>query len=298
MITGDAQGTVDFYADLLGLRLVKTTVNFDDPSAYHLYFGDEQGSPGSILTWFEYPGARPGHPGPGMVHTLELGVPSPAALDAFAERLARRGVEARRGDGALRFEDPDGLRLALVVADAANRPLRAAHPDVPAEIAITGVEALRAFAPYARLADPVLTEVLGFEHLGGGEHLLAGTERRVRVGFDQPTQDGRPGAGTVHHVAWTTEDAEQLAWQERIAEAGGYVTPVQDRDYFRSIYFREPRGILHEIATVAPGFAVDEAPAHLGEELRVPAQHAHLRDRLARTLTPLANPRSGVRVAG
>jgi glyoxalase family protein len=298
MITGDAQGTVDFYADVLGLRLVKTTVNFDDPSAYHLYFGDEQGAPGSILTWFEYPGARPGHPGPGMIHTLELGVPSAAALDAWAERLAARAVETQRDERALRFEDPEGLRLALVVADAASRPLRALHPDVPAAIAITGVEGVRAFAPYARLADPVLTEVLGFAHLGDGEHVLDGSDRRVRVAYDQPTQDGRPGAGTVHHVAWATEDSAQLAWQERIADAGGYVTPVQDRDYFRSIYFREPRGILHEIATVSPGFAVDEDPAHLGEELRVPQQHAHLRDRLARTLTPIANPRSRARVAG
>ena len=152
MITGDAQGNAAFYADTLGLRLVKKTVNFDAPDAYHLYFGDEAGSPGSILTWFEFAGARPGRAGAGMIHTIQLGVASEAALDFWAARLAAAGHETARGDGALRFADPDGLALELVVADDGNPPLRAAHPDVPAEHAILGVEGARAYAAQAPAA--------------------------------------------------------------------------------------------------------------------------------------------------
>ena len=291
MITGDAQRTVDFYADVLGLRLVKQTVNFDDPTAYHLYFGDESGSPGSILTWFEYDGARPGQAGPGMIHTIQLGVPSEDALDFWAERLSRRGYETTRDGASLGFADWEGLGLELVVADPANTPLRAGHPEIPSEVAIVGLEGARAYAPYANVEESVLTKTLGFTYLGGGEYRLDGTQRRFRWAYDQPTDGGRPGAGTVHHIAWATEDDEQLRWQKRIADAGGYVTPVQDRDYFLSIYFREPRGVLFEIATLSPGFAVDEDPAHLGEELRVPQMHAHVRAELERSLTPIVNPR-------
>jgi glyoxalase family protein len=296
MITGDAQRTVDFYADVLGLRLVKKTVNFDDPTAYHLYFGDETGAPGSILTWFEYAGARRGRPGEGMIHTLQLGVPSVDALDFWARRLTDKGYETSRGDDSLRFTDWEGLGLELVVADAANPPLRAEHPEIPAEHTISGVEGARAFAPYAELEETLLSQTLGFTYLGRGEYRLDGSRRRFRWAYDQPAEPGLPGAGTVHHIAWATEDDEQLDWQRRIAGAGGYVTPVQDRDYFLSIYFREPRGVLFEIATLSPGFAVDEDPAHLGEEIRIPKMHARLREELERTLTPLVNPRTQRRV--
>src|ERR687893_2867910 len=160
MITGDAQATVDFYAGVLGLRLVKKTVNFDQPDAYHLYFGDERGAPGSILTWFEFPGAARGRAGLGMVHVLQLGVPSEASLDFWAQRLPR----SERGERSLRFEDPDGLALELVVAADGNPPLRAEHPEVPAEHAITGLEGARAYSAYAPVEEDVLTQVLGFEH--------------------------------------------------------------------------------------------------------------------------------------
>jgi glyoxalase family protein len=296
MITGDAQKNVDVYADALGLRLVKKTVNFDDPTAYHLYFGDEQGTPGSILTWFEYQGTPPGRAGAGMIHTLQLGVASPEALDFWAERLAAKGYEATRVERSLRFTDWEGLGLELVVADAANPPLRAEHSEIPAELAIVGLEGARAYAPYANVEEAFLTQTLGFSYLSEGEYRLEGGKRRFNWAYDQPTENGRPGAGTVHHIAWATEDDEQIAWQRRIAEAGGYVTPVQDRDYFLSIYFREPRGVLFEIATLSPGFAVDEDPAHLGEELRVPKMHARLRDALDQTLTPIVNPRTHQRV--
>jgi glyoxalase family protein len=292
MITSDAQGTVDFYADVLGLRLVKQTVNFDDPTAYHLYFGDEHGSPGTILTWFEYQGARPGQAGPGMVHTLQLGVSSPEALDFWSGRLTANGHDVTRNGDFLRFADPDGLALEIVRSDEANPPLRAAHPDVLPEFAITGIEGARAYAPYANVKEHFLTETLGFDYLGSGEYVLDGSGRRFRWAYDQPDEGGRSGAGTVHHIAWATEDDDQPAWQERIADAGGFVTAVQDRDYFRSIYFREPRGVLFEIATLSPGFAVDEDPDHLGEQLRVPQMHAHLVDHLQQMLTPLVNPRT------
>src|SRR5690242_18507603 len=163
MITGDAPGNVEFYADALGLRLVKKTVNFDAPEAYHLYFGDEGGSPGSILTWFEFAGARRGRAGVGMIHTIQLGVASEAALDFWADRLSERGYESRRGDGSLAFADDDGLRLELVVADDGNPPLRAVHPEVPPEHAILGVEGARAYIGRGVEADRgLLTETLGF----------------------------------------------------------------------------------------------------------------------------------------
>ena len=289
MITGDAQENVRFYAELLGLRLVKKTVNFDAPEAYHLYFGDEQGSPGSILTWFEFAGARRGRPGLGMIHTIQLGVASEASLDFWADRLPG----SRRAEGSLRFEDPDGLGLELVVSG--NPPLRAEHPDIPAEHAIGGMEGARAYAEYADVEEKVLTDLLGFTYTGGGEYTLDGTERSFRWAYDgAPPMAGVQGAGTVHHIAWATPDADQGAWQQRIRDAGAYVTDVKDRDYFLSVYFREPRGVLFEIATLSPGFAVDEDPAHLGEALRLPAQHEHLRSQLEATLRPVENPRTVV----
>jgi glyoxalase family protein len=292
MITGDAQKNVDFYAGLLGLRLVKKTVNFDAPDTYHLYFGDEQGSPGSILTWFEFAGAARGRAGLGMIHTLQLGVASEASLDFWADRLQAAGHTGERGRGRLRFEDYDGLGLELVVADLGNPPLRAEHPEIPAEHAIVSLEGARAYAEYASVPGGALTDVLGFTHLGAGEYELEGSDRRFRWAYDQaPDTVGRQGAGTVHHIAWATPDDEQLEWQQRIRAAGAYVTDVRDRDYFRSIYFREPRGVLFEIATLGPGFAIDEDPDHLGEELRLPKQLEHLQPRLEATLQPVTNPR-------
>jgi glyoxalase family protein len=285
MITGDAQANVDFYASRLGLRMVKKTVNFDQPNAYHLYFGDERGSPGSLLTWFEFPGARPGRAGDGMIHLIELGVGSEDSLDFWASRLDG----AERGDGSLRFRDYDGLAFELVIAGD-NPPLRAAHPEIPAEHAITGVEGARA---YFAGAGPLLTDTLGFEDLGDGGYRLAGEERSVRWAYDPPPAErGRPGAGTVHHIAWASRDEDHLDWQERVRAAGGHVTEVRDRDYFKSIYFREPSGVLFEIATLSPGFAVDEDPEHLGEALKLPRRHEHLRERLERQLTPISNPRA------
>ncbi|MGI8800612.1 MAG: VOC family protein [Solirubrobacteraceae bacterium] len=301
MITGDAQRVVDFYADLLGLRLVKKTVNFDAPEAYHLYFGDERGAPGSILTWFEFAGAAPGRAGDGMIHTLELGVASAAALDFWAERLTGGGHPATREGDRLDFADPDGLGLALVVADDGNPRLVARHPDVPAAHAITGAQGARAYAVAVAGGgddDRLLADALGFARVGEAAYRLDGEERHFRWAYDSPPrQRGRPGAGTVHHIAWASRDEDQLDWRERAVEAGAAVTDVIDRDYFKSIYFRAPGGILLEIATLTPGFAVDEDEDHLGEALRLPRRHEHLRPVLERVLRPVVNPRAARRDA-
>jgi glyoxalase family protein len=287
MITGDAQANVDFYAGRLGLRLVKQTVNFDRPAAYHLYFGDEAGRPGSLLTWFEFPGAKAGVAGDGMIHLIQLAVRSGESLDFWAERLG-----GERTEDSLRFRDYDGLAFELLIADP-GPPLRAEHPEIPPEHAITGVAGARA---YAASGDPLLVDTLGFESLGESEYRLVGEERSVRWGYDPPPAErGRPGAGTVHHIAWASRDEDHLDWQERVRATGLEVTEVRDRDYFKSIYFHEPSGVLFEIATLSPGFAVDEDPEHLGEALRLPRRHEHLREQLEASLTPLVNPRAVAR---
>ncbi|HEX5925184.1 MAG TPA: VOC family protein [Baekduia sp.] len=296
MITGDASRNVEFYADVLGLRLVKKTVNFDAPDAYHLYFADEQGSPGSILTWFEFAGARPGRAGAGTIHTIQLGVASESALDFWAARLADKGYGSQRGERSLSFADYDGLGLELVVADDGDPPLRAVHPEVPVEHAILGVGGARAYTSRGVDADrELLTGTLGFTELAEGEYRLDGDTRHFHWTYDATDERGVQGAGTVHHIAWHSRDEDHVAWQKRVAEAGMHVTPVIDRDYFLSIYFRQPQGILFEIATTSPGFAVDEDSEHLGEGLRLPTQHEHLRAQLERYLTPLSNPRAKAR---
>jgi glyoxalase family protein len=287
MITGDAQENARFYGDLLGLRLVKKTVNFDQPQAYHLYFGDETGAPGSILTWFEFPGAAKGRAGAGAIHTLQLAVADEAALDFWEQRL----TGASREPGVLRLEDYDGLKLELRVSDLGNAPLVANHPDIPEAYAIQGLHGARAYAVFHNVEDSILTDLLGFTYEGDGEYLLNGSDRRFRFAYDAPTHNHHEGAGSVHHIAWASTDEDHLAWQARIADAGGFVTDVRDRDYFKSIYFRVPSGVLFEIATLSPGFAVDEDPEHLGEALRLPKQHEHLRAQLEQTLRPVENPR-------
>ena len=291
MITADARSTVAFYADLLGLRLVKKTVNFDAPEAYHLYFGDELGTPGSILTWFEFAGAPRGRPGAGMIHTLQLGVDGEAGLAFWRERLDAAGHPYGGSGGVLRFADPDGLDLELHADTHGNPPLTASHPAVPPQFAITGVQGARAFARRPEAARELLTGVLGFDHKRDDEYVLGDGERHVHWAYDQRDEPGREGAGTVHHIAWHARDEDHVAWRDRVRAAGLRATDVIDRDYFKSIYFRTPQGILFEIATTSPGFAVDEDPEHLGEQLRLPRQHEHLRPQLERRLAPIANPR-------
>jgi glyoxalase family protein len=227
-----------------------------------------------------------------MIHTIQLGVPSEGSLDFWAQRLEDRGYLSRRGQRSLSFEDYDGLHFELVVAGE-DPPLQAQHPEVPAEHAILGVEGARAYIGRGAEADrELLTETLGFTDLGDGQYRLDGESRHFHWGYDAAADRGMQGAGTVHHIAWHSRDEDHVGWQQRAAAAGMRVTPVIDRDYFLSIYFRQPQGVLFEIATTSPGFAVDEDPEHLGEELRLPRQHEHLRPQLERVLTPLTNPRT------
>jgi len=292
-ITGDAPANVEFYVGVLGLRMVKRTVNQDDPSVYHLFYADEAGSPGADLTFFEYPGLPRGRAGAGMVHRILHRVGSDASLAFWEERLTGRGVDAARTDGGLRFADPEGLEHELVVSAAADAPLIAEAPDVPREHALQGFEAVRAYTREPARSEGLLRDVLGF---AGGEDGRWESRGDARGGFyvydAPPPEHGLQGAGTVHHIAWASRMEDQEAWQERVARAGARPTPVIDRFWFRSVYFREPSGVLFEIATMGPGFSTDEDPAHLGERLVLPPRFEPLREQVERTLTPLPDPRA------
>jgi glyoxalase family protein len=293
-ITGNAPANVEFYVGVLGLRLVKKTVNQDDPTVYHLFYADEQGSPGADLTFFEYPGARPGRAGAGMVHRVVWRVASPESLDFWERRLAADGVESERtAGGGLLFSDPEGLDHELVVSTAPDAPLIADAPDVPREHALQGFDAVRAYATDPARSESLLRETLGFTGGEDGSWEVRGDERGGRYVYDAAPDTGAvPGAGTVHHVAFATRMEEQDAWQERVTRAGARATPVIDRFYFRSIYFREPSGVLFELATMGPGFGADEDPAHLGERLSLPPKFERLRGELEQRLTPLPDPRA------
>ncbi|MGL6279136.1 MAG: VOC family protein [Gaiella sp.] len=292
-ITGDAPGNVDFYVRVLGLRMVKKTVNQDDPTVYHLFYADEAGSPGADITFFEYPGARRGRAGAGMVHTVTFRVSGEAALDFWTERLSAEGVRVSRGDGQLRFDDPEGLGLRLAAVETRDAPLVARHPEIPPEHALRGFDAVHAFATDPERSRVLLEEVLGFTPVGDTTWEARGAERGGLFAFDPVPASGPgvPGAGTVHHVAWSSTMADHEAWQARVAAAGYRPTPVIDRFWFRSVYFREPSGVLFELATVGPGFAVDEDPGHLGETLILPPAFEHLRAQVEPILTPIRNPR-------
>ena len=292
-ITADAPGNVEFYVGVLGLRLVKKSVNQDDPTVYHLFYADEKGSAGSDITFFEYPGARRGRAGAGMIHTITWRVASEEAFDFWEERFRANGVDAQREDGRLRFEDPEGLGLELAVVETEDESLIAEHPEIPAEFALQGFNSVRAYSRQPEESRPLLEETLAFEPRGDEEWEARGELRGGLYAYDDaPAEPGIGGAGTVHHVAWASTMEEHEAWRERVAEAGARPTPVIDRYYFRSIYFREPSGVLFEIATVGPGFTTDEPLEHLGERLSLPPAFEHLRDQLEPVLTPLPDPRA------
>jgi glyoxalase family protein len=293
-ITGDAPGNVDFYTGVLGLRMVKKTVNQDDPTVYHLFYADEDGSPGADITFFEYPGAPRGRAGAGMVHTVSFRVASEDALDFWEARLAAVGTRSTRAPGTLRFEDPEGLALELVVSAAADEPLVARHPEIPPEVALQGFDGVRAFARDPERSRHLLEDVLGFASTGPAGWEVRGETRGGLFGYDAPPAGGVavPGAGTVHHVAWSSTMDDHDAWQRRVTEAGIHATPVIDRFWFRSVYFREPSGVLFELATLGPGFGIDEDPEHLGEALILPPAFEHLRERIEPVLTPLPGPRA------
>jgi glyoxalase family protein len=288
-ITADAPGNVEFYAGTLGLRLVKKTVNQDDPTVYHLFYADERGSAGSDITFFEYPQARRGRAGTGMVHRVGFRIASEEALDFWEARLG--GGE--RSDGSLLFADPEGLALELLVEETDDEPLVARHPEIPEEHALQGFAGVRAYTDDVEQSRPFLKDVLGFAASSDGPSFESRGERRGSFYvYDEAPGEGMGGAGTVHHVAWSSPIEEHEAWQRRVADAGARPTPVIDRFYFRSIYFREPSGVLFEIATLGPGFTADEPLESLGESLSLPPNYEPLRDRLEQVLTPLPDPRA------
>jgi predicted esterase/catechol 2,3-dioxygenase-like lactoylglutathione lyase family enzyme len=313
-IAADPQRNLDFYAGLLGLRLVKRTVNFDDPQTYHFYFGDEVGTPGTILTFFPWPGARRGRQGSGQVAVTSFAV-SPGAIGFWVERLLRFGVRyegpTRRGAGAeaehvLAFKDHDGLMLEIVGhAGAASRPAWTGAPGIPAEHAIHGFHGITLWIDRAEATHQVLVDTLGFRAVSD-----EGATKRYAIGDGGPGTRvdvreiggfGRAagGAGTVHHVAFAVEDdAAQLAVRERVERAGLDPTEVIDRNYFHSVYFREPGGVLYELATNPPGFAIDEPLDHLGESLKLPPQFEPFRGEIEAVLPrihlPVPPPATGI----
>ncbi|TDL78147.1 ring-cleaving dioxygenase [Palleronia sediminis] len=294
-ISGPPQSNLDFWVGTLDQRFVKRTVNFDDPGTYHLYYGDAEAAPGSIMTFFPFADAGPGRAGSGMASAVAYAVPD---LDARMMTLAEAAVDfegpfERLGERAIALTDPDGLRVELIEGGAKDEGFHSVTLWLD-DIAPTA-RVLEAMG-YAREADE--------DAATGGTGGTGGTETRVRYRSTDPergsavdlmTSDaasiGRPGAGTIHHVAFRARDgAEQVEWQERLSAAGMQVTPVIDRQYFDAIYFRTPGGVLFEIATDPPGFAVDEDPAHLGEALKLPEKYEAHRARIEQLLPPIRVP--------
>ncbi len=319
-ITGDTARNVTFYTQTLGLRLIKQTVNQDDVSAYHLFYGDNIGHPGTEVTFFDFPGATPNRPGVGMIHEIALRVPDQAALEWWRRHMASANLSSlaegdltivdRGGRLALPFADPDGLRVALVADpqatsgndDASHWQPWAASP-IPAAVAIRGLASVTVQVARTEPTANLLTQVLNFRQTGeyvdgGGQyggapitvfataHGGLGAELHLLARPELPR--GTPGVGGVHHVAFRTpDDAQQGAWRARLVAAGVGVTEVIDRFYFHSLYFREPGHALFEIATDGPGFTADEDVAHLGERLSLPPFLAPYRREIEAQLHPL-----------
>jgi glyoxalase family protein len=297
-IASDPQRNVDFYTEVLGLRLVKRTVNFDDPGAYHLYFGDETGSPGSILTFFAWPMGGHGHPGVGQVEVTSFSVPE-ISISYWEQRLLSAGIPVERSgkrfdEEILILADPDGLKLELVahsVPDAAAQPWKDA--SVPVEHAIRGFYSVTLCEQGYEATARVL-ETMGFRKTGEQGNRFrfdvgeGGAGARVDVLCASEAGYGRIAVGTVHHVAWrVADDGSQLSWRKTLVSEHLNVTPVIDRCYFHSIYFREPGGVLFELATDPPGFTTDEPVDKLGEALKLPPWLEPNRKQIERVLPPI-----------
>lgn len=297
-ICDNPQQNIDFYSGLLGLRLVKQTVNFDMPDTYHLYYGDEQGNPGTILTFFSWPNSPHGRRGTGQIDVISFSIPE-QSLDYWKERLARNnipfnGPSTRFDEQVISFFDPDGLPLELVAHKGAEQHEGWKNGPIPPEHAIRGFHSITLMEPAREDTEAMLTEVLGFQRVGE-----EGNRTRYKTGsadfatlIDVLTLPGRPygrvAVGSVHHVAWRTPtDEQELNWRNKLRNLGIDVTPVRDRQYFHSIYFNEPGGALFEIATDPPGFAIDEASQELGTHLKLPPWLEPRRSILEESLPPL-----------
>jgi glyoxalase family protein len=300
-IAGDPQRNLDFYAGILGMRLVKLTVNFDDPASYHLYYGDELGHPGSILTFFPWPGGRPGRQGTGQIGTVSLAI-APASLGFWIERLLANGIgyegPTRRFDEqVLSFKDPDGLLVEVVATPRVAGTAAGTEGPVPAEHAIRGLHGATIWEDGDSGSAEFLAKTLGFEPVGEEGNVLRFQFARAGIGTVVDLRRaagfwrGAGGVGTVHHMAFrAATDQAQLEKRAEIERQGLDITPVIDRQYFHSVYFREPGGVLFEIATDPPGFAIDEAPAELGTHLKLPPMYEARRAEIERALPPLRLP--------
>lgn len=297
-IAGDPQRNLDFYTEVIGLRLVKRTVNFDDAGTYHLYFGNATGAPGSILTFFPWPGVRRGVIGNGQVTASSFAV----ARDAVAfwrDRLRSFGIpvteaEPRFDEPVLRFDDPDGLGLEIIGTERAQPTSAWSRADIPADHAICGFHSVTLSAEAYEGTAALLSDVMRFALIGqdGSRYRFAapgGAAASIVDVLCAPAgPEGALGAGTVHHIAWRTpDDAQQAAWRGTLVKGGYNVSPIMDRSYFRSIYYREPGGVLFEIATDPPGFATDESVEHLGERLMLPRWLEKSRPAIEHRLAPL-----------
>jgi len=290
-ITGDVLKNVDFYTHVLGLRLVGKSVNQDDPSVYHVFFSDEHGRPGADITFFEYRGAARGRAGSGMVHRVLWRVTGEPALAFWEQRLADAGEATQRAEGSLRFADPEGLEHELVVAHVPDEPRIADHPEIPAEMALQGFHGVRAYGGRIERSAALLEDVMGANKVAESTWELRGNRRGGTIQLDTPPAErGIPGAGTVHHVAWGTSVAEHPTWVDELADHGVHSTPVVDRHFFKSIYFREPGGVLYEIADDGPGFGKDE---ELGRQIVLPPWYESHRARIESMLSPIPDPRAG-----
>jgi glyoxalase family protein len=295
-ITVDGRRNLAFYTGLLGLRLVAKSVNQDEGKpTYHLFYADEKATPGAELTFFEYPGIPPGRTGAGMVHRITWRVGSSEAIDFWSERLSNAGVAFTPKGDRLSFTDPEGLGLELAVVVTDDEPLVAYHPEIPPELALQGFHAVEAATAAVDRSRALLEKTLRFAPDGERLWEARGTRRGGFYGYgDGASRPGRQGAGTVHHVAWrAASDDEHPQWRERLIEGGAFPTPVIDRYYFKSIYFREPSGVLFEIASPGPGFTRDTALENLGLEVSLPPWLEPERAEIESQLTPLPNPRQG-----
>ncbi|HKP28545.1 MAG TPA: VOC family protein [Gemmatimonadales bacterium] len=292
-ITGNAPKNVEFYTGIMGLRLNAKSVNQDDPSVYHLFYGDENARPGADITFFEYPGAIPGRAGAGMVHRIVWRVASTNALVFWAERLQSLGVAYERTEESIRFSDFEGLAHELVVNKTGDDPLIADHPDISPEVALQGFEGVRAYSQAPALTATLLERLLSASKTGDNLWEVRGKNRGGWMALDEaPAQGGRQSAGTVHHIAWGTTDAEQGKWAETLNAAGVPHSGIIDRHYFHSLYFREPGGVLFELATEEPGFTVDGPVEEFGKRIILPPWLESSRAQVEARLTPLPDPRA------
>jgi glyoxalase family protein len=301
-IASDPQRNLEFYVGVLGLRLVKRTINFDDPGSYHFYFGDGVGTPGTILTFFPWPDARPGVRGVGEIEATAFAIPA-ASVGYWLERLKEHHVVAWRaperfGDEIIRLADPDGMLIELIASTPGNEVQPWTEGPVPGELSIRGLHSVSAALETREVTTTLLTESFGYRLIQEAENRArfaapggGGTGKTIELVCTPGSQPGRLGPGSVHHIAFRVPDDErQHAWREKILSLGYSVSPVMDRIYFRSIYFREPSGILFEIATDSPGFTNDETVDELGAKLRLPPWLERARPQIEEVLPKIVLP--------